>query len=622
MPAPVNNVELKKQVKAANDIVDVVGNYLPVTPMGKQFKSLCPFHNDTRPSLQIDRNYQNFRCWACDARGDVFDFVMKFEKVTFPEAMRILASRAGIKLEAGTLSPEDQHRSHLLYVMQFAEKLYQECLLNDPAAETARVYVGSRMLTGATVRHFGLGFAPPDGDWLVTRAQAEQLPPELLIETGLIAARDNGRGFYDRFRDRVMFPIRDVRGQTVGFGGRVMPTSPQASRGPKYYNSAETPLFSKSHLLYGLDQARHAGAAAGYLAVVEGYTDVLMAHQCGVANVVATMGTALNLDHVMQLRRYVPKVVLVFDSDEAGESAADKSQGLFWSQNDFEIKICTLPDGLDPFDLLKSPGGAEQFRHCLEVAKDVHDYKMDALLRRRPPDTIEAQQYIIDSVLSLMALAATPGAKAMVKIELAITRLASRLGLRQETIWARFGELKEERKRKLLAETPRPAPVQTNVVPRGLDPVPGGPAEVAAAQALHGGKVEKAERQLLEMLLADPDLVTLARPKLEPAAISHTGLRRLLEELFALYDSGTTPDMDGLRVRLLDRPDLASAATRLQDVGRGMTDRAAWLGRVLQFFEGQRHETERARLKSRLASGPLSDDETVSALRSLQARDS
>ncbi|MEO2090298.1 MAG: CHC2 zinc finger domain-containing protein, partial [Gemmataceae bacterium] len=266
---PLVSVDQKKQIKAANDILDVVSSYIPVVSAGKDYKAVCPFHNDTRPSLQVSRTYQNFRCWSCDAKGDVFDFVMKFDKVEFGEALRMLADRAGIKLDAAT-NPQDEARSRLLRVMKWAEQKYQECLLDDPLAEVARGYLGERRLSGPTVREFGLGFAPVAGDWLVRQAERADVPFGVLKEVGLIAERDEGRGFYDRFRDRVMFPIRDVRKQTVGFGGRILPSSPYAARGPKYYNSAETPLFHKSELIYGLDLARHPGSEAGFLAVVEG----------------------------------------------------------------------------------------------------------------------------------------------------------------------------------------------------------------------------------------------------------------------------------------------------------------------------------------------------------------
>ena len=617
---PPLSVELKKQVKQANDIVDVVASYVPVTPNGKLYKCLCPFHNDTRPSLQIDKHFQNFRCWSCDARGDVFDFVMKFEKVTFPEALRILAGRAGIKLESDTVSPEDQHRGHLLHVVKWAEEQYRRCAFYDDAAEGARQYLADRKLLGSTVKQFGLGYAPVAGDWLCRLAEADGLSPGLLVEAGLIAARDENRGFYDRFRDRVMFPIRDVRGQTVGFGGRILPTSPLAARGPKYYNTSETLLFKKQELIYGLDVARHAGSTEGYLAIVEGYTDVMMAHQCGVANVVATMGTALNMTHVMQLRRYVPKVVLVFDSDTAGESATDKSQGLFWAQHNFEISVCTLPEGLDPCDLLTQPGGPDIFRQCLKDAKDVHEFKIDSLLKRHSTNSIEGQKHIVDASLSFLALAESPSAAAQMKIELAITRLAHRLVLRQETVWARLGELRTETRRKVaeaarLQPTSRPAAVSVTVNATSRNQAQN------ATDAARGGKADKAERQLLEILLADAPLVTVARDKVRPDSLVHTGLRRMLEELYAMQDAGMPADLDGLRVRLLDRPDLADAASRLQDVGRGMSDRSTWLGRVLNFFEEFRTETEKSGIKHELA-GAVNDEQSIALLRRLQQKTS
>ena len=281
---PFDPVELTKQIKAASDIVAVVGSYLAVKPVGSAYKALCPFHNDSRPSLDIDQKRQRYRCWACGAHGDVFSFVEKMEKVGFTEARAILAARAGIKLDDRSLSPQDHHRTRLLEVMRWAQGKYHHCLLESELGSAAVKYIAGRKLSGKTVRDFGLGYAPNMLDcWLGQIALAENIPEETLVEVGLLAQRMENRGVYERFRDRVMFPIRDVRGQVIAFGGRIMPESPYINRAPKYYNSAETPLFSKSDVLYGLDLARHAGASAGYLAVVEGYTDVMMAaHQYGV----------------------------------------------------------------------------------------------------------------------------------------------------------------------------------------------------------------------------------------------------------------------------------------------------------------------------------------------------
>jgi DNA primase len=617
---PSDPVEQTKQVKAASDIVAVVGSYLAVKPAGKIFKCLCPFHNDSRPSLDVDPSRQRYKCWSCGAHGDVFAFVQHMEKVGFREARQILADRAGIKLDEQA-SPQDQHRSKLLEVMRWAQGKYAYQLLEDESGAAARTYLGERKLSGKSIREFGLGYAPLTGDWLVKLAAAEGVSADALVEVGLIAQREGGRGYYDRFRDRAMFPIRDVRGQTVGFGGRILPNSPYAARAPKYYNSAETTLFSKSLLLYGLDLARHGGTAAGFLAVVEGYTDVMMAHQCGVPQVVATMGTALNAKHVAQLRRYVPKVVLVYDADAGGFSGVDRALEIFVSQ-DAELAVATLPDGLDPCDLLVRPGGIDTFKRVLTSAKDALDFKLDKLLEAAPANSVEAQRRVLDDVLRVMANApATPTQAAQVKRELIVTRLAHRLGLRQETAWARYSELRkaaEEREKQQqerdgdkrpsgfveLRPAPRPdAALPTTEKPRG------------GAKA---GPAVQAERQLVELLLADPGLVPVAAASVKPDEVTHTGLRRLLTEMYAVHAAGAVPDVEALRARLEDRPDLFEAVEKLLFVGQQMTDREQWLQRVLKVFAELKAKAKANALKEQLAAAPDDAQAIEELLRRLQ----
>jgi DNA primase len=299
---------------------------------GTTYKGLCPFHDDHNPSFTVDPKRQRYRCWSCQKNGDVIFFIQEHERIGFTEALELLARRAGITLEKRADSPQKRQRALMLDGVRWAADLYQHCLLESPIAENARRYLGERRLAGETVRRFGLGFAPPSWDWLVQQANRAGVSLELLEHVGLVASRQDGTGFYDRFRDRVLFPIRNPRGDTVGFGGRILPNSTFALDAPKYYNSTDTELFSKSDQLYGIDLARQAGAKAGYLAVVEGYTDVLMAHQHGVCQVVATMGTALNARHVQQLRRFAERVVLVFDADEGGHSGVDRALEVFASQ--------------------------------------------------------------------------------------------------------------------------------------------------------------------------------------------------------------------------------------------------------------------------------------------------
>jgi DNA primase len=631
---PSDPVELTKQIKAASDIVAVVGSYLTVRPRGPIFVALCPFHNDTRPSLDIDPKRQRYRCWACGAYGDAFAFVEKMEKVGFKEARAILAARAGIKFDE-PLTPQDHHRTHLLEIMRWGQTKYHQCLLDDPAAAAARNYLASRKLSGKMVRDFGVGFAPLTQDcWLGQIAESEGIPFETLIEVGLLAHRMENRGVYERFRDRVMFPIRDVRGQVIAFGGRILPESPLASRAPKYYNSAETSLFSKSDVLYGLDLARHAGAAAGYLAVVEGYTDVMMAHQCGIQQVVATMGTALTPRHVAQLSRSVSRVVLVYDADAGGLTGVDRALDIFVSQ-DVELAIATLPEGLDPCDLLVRPGGVEKFKQLLSSAVNALDFKLNRLLERPGAASVEGTRKVIDEVLGVIAMAPTlPSSTAQVKQELIVTRLAHRLGVRQETVWARLGELRiERRKREQLAmrkagnEGPAssgsglwsdpsrtyPPHVRDGETQSGGT---GGETGVARESSPKAGKAAAAERNLLQILLADPGLIPKAAAAITPESITHSGLRRILTELYAAQAAGTVPDIDALRERLSDRRDLFEYALNSQFVGLTMTDREQWLGKILNRFTELRVEAEQRALKEQFPGA--SDDQKLELLRRLQ----
>jgi DNA primase len=618
---PSDQVEQNKQVKAASDVVAVVGAYLAIHPAGKIYKAICPFHDDSRPSLDIDPARQRYKCWSCGAHGDVFSFVMHMEKVGFREARAILAAKVGIKLDERQ-SPHDHHRARLLEVMRWAQAKYAYQLLEDDAGEAARAYLGERKLSGKTIREFGLGFAPlSKGDWLARLAASEGISDEVLVEVGLTAPSQGGRGYYDRFRDRVMFPIKDVRGQVVGFGGRIMPNSPYASRAPKYYNSAETPLFSKSDLLYGLDLARQGGAAAGYLAVVEGYTDVMMAHQCGVPQVVATMGTALNARHVAQLRRYVSKVVLVYDADAGGFSGVDRALEIFVS-HDVELAIATLPDGLDPCDLLVRADGVETFKRVLASAVDALDFKLNRLLEREPVPSIETRRRIADDILGIMAAAPpVPGAAAQMKRELIVTRLVRRLGFKDETtLWARFKELQKahEQRERERQEKERD---QQNREPNAGSAEPRPDAVLPTTERRRGqkaGPAEAAEKQLVELLLADPALVPVAAAQLTPAEITHSGLRRILAELYAVHAAGAVPDLEALRVRLDDRPDLFEAAVaRLHPVGQAMQDRGEWLARLLKRFADMKAQAAAKTVKEQLAAA--TDDETaIELLRKLQ----
>jgi DNA primase len=585
---------LTKQVKDASDIVAVVGSYLTLRPAGKVFKAVCPFHNDSRPSLQVDPYYQNFRCWSCGKFGSVFDFVMGMEKIEFREALELLARRAGIKLpnEGG----DGNQRGVLLDAMRWAAQLYHDSLLNSTDAEEARRYLGERHLTGDTVRKWQIGFAPAAGDWLARQIKNAPAPLDVLVEVGLLSARTNGPGHYDRFRERIMFPIRDVRGQVVGFGGRILPSSPYADRLAKYINTSDTPHFSKSDLIYGLDQARLAGQAAGSLAVVEGYTDVLMAHQAGVGNVVATMGTALTAKHVRQLRRYAPRVVLVYDADEGGSTGVDRALELF-VREDAELAIARLPAGFDPCDLLVAKG-PEPFTSAIDTAADALDFKLEQVLQQSAGG-VEGGRRAVEAILGVLALVPEQaGSAAAVKRDLVVNRIAQRFGLVAETLRARLDEIRRAaRDRSDTASRERERP------------------ELAS----RGGsaKPDALERELLEVLLADHLLVQAAKAEVAADEVAHPGLRRLLDGLYALYDESSTPDLDTLRLRIADNPPLADAALKLQEVGQRHPDRSDWLRQILERFRERQAARRASEVRGKL-NATTDHEAALEQLRKLQ----
>ncbi len=584
-----------KQVKEANDIVKVVGSYVALRPVGGTFKGLCPFHDDHHPSFDVDPRRQRYRCWSCGKYGDVITFVQEFDRVSFIEALELLARRAGITLENMRTDPHAKSRAVMLDVVRWAAHEFHQCLLDLPIAEEARRYLGERGLEDETVRGYGLGYAPRVGDWLVQRAETAGIDLDLLETVGLIAPRTERPGHYDRFRDRVIFPIKDIRSQVVAFGGRILPGSPLASRAPKYYNSSDTPLFSKSEHLYGIDQARQAAAKGGWIAVVEGYTDVLMAHQMGVFPVVATMGTALNAKHVQQLRRLASRVVLVFDADAGGNTGVDRALEIF-SGHEMDLAVATLPEGLDPCDLLLDQG-PEAFVEVLTGAVDALEFKLNQVLAGPGPLGVEGKRRAVDAILGIIA-AAPPlaGENGQVKTQLMVTRIAQRLALKEETVWARLHELRAGRR----GDAP----------PRSRPEEETGPRQAPAAAQ---------EVQLLQVLLADPALVATARASIAPEAIAHPGLRELLSGLYDLHAAGEPPTLDLLRPRI-ENVRLTTKALELQDLGRHHSDRSAWLDALLAFFRAQHGRQEKEKLHDQLHAA--SDHEAaMELLRQLQNRD-
>jgi DNA primase len=339
------------EVRERVDIVDLISRYLALKPAGRNHKGLCPFHSEKTPSFNVSRERQIFHCFGCGVGGNVFGFLMRHDNLAFPEAVRVLARECGVEIAEEEGSARDQ-AAQLVKANDLAQRLYRRSLESSEGA-AARAYLAGRGLDPASIDRFGVGFAPDRWDAVARALSAEGLAPEIGERAGLLSARSSGGGYYDRLRGRITFPIHDVRGRVLGFGGRA--TKPEQE--PKYLNTPETALFHKREALYGLPLALEASRRADRLVVVEGYFDLIALHRAGIAEGVATCGTALTPDHGKALRRRVREVVLLFDGDRAGERALTSALEVLLPHG-LRVRAVSLPSGDDPDTFLAREGEA------------------------------------------------------------------------------------------------------------------------------------------------------------------------------------------------------------------------------------------------------------------------
>lgn len=437
--------DVKEQVRQATDIVDLVGRSIALRRSGRLFVGLCPWHNDKKPSLQVNPDRQTWKCWVCDIGGDAFSFVMKQEGCDFGEALRMLAERAGIPLvrhahkKAEPGSPDDKNT--LYQCCEWAARLFHECLLKSDAAEAARRYVEDRGITPASVERFNIGFSPDSWTWLIDRARNTPYSPKVLQAAGLAGQSDKG-SLYDRFKGRLIFPIRDTLGRTIAFGGRILPGNTD-ERAAKYVNCPETRLYSKSDTLYALDIARTRTTKTRQLTVVEGYTDVILCHQHGVDDVVAACGTAVNSRHIQLLRRFADTVFLVLDGDQAGQDRTNDILELFVAAQ-MDLRILSLPDELDPAEFMLERG-ADDFRALLTTASDALEHKIGVATRGIDlvRDTHRANQALED-ILATIARGLPPGTidSAGLRAQQLLARLSRQFQLDDADVRARFNQLR------------------------------------------------------------------------------------------------------------------------------------------------------------------------------------
>ena len=593
--------DTKQRIKQAIDIVDLAGSYLSLRRAGRGFVALCPWHDDTRPSLQVNPERQSFKCWVCDIGGDIFSFLMKIEGVSFPEALAMLADRANISLEplgraAPTTAADDKR---VLYqAMAWADAKYHDCLLNDPAAAAARTYLADRDIGPESIRRFQLGFAPERWEWIQERAAGTSFSRAILERIGLITERQQGPGYYDRFRGRLLFPIFDAQGRGVGLGGRVLPQS-APEKATKYVNSPETPLFSKSNLLYGLNMARDAIRKAGTALVVEGYTDCIAAHRFGFENTVAVLGTALGASHIRVLRRFADRVrvVLVLDGDEAGRRRAKEVLELFVAAN-VDLRVLTLPEGIDPADYLRAHGAAafedlvrsavDALTHAFRTATDGVDLQAD----------VQASTHALEQLVATIARAPRLRADTLTEDRLREERFVLRL--------ANEFRVPEEQVRGLITKLRRKSGTRATA---RTDAVPASVRET----------IDPLERELLEILVQSPTMVEQVAGAIQPTQFVSESCGHVFSQCVELWRAEIVPTLQRLLLEN-DDPLVKNLLVDLDHRGRekGAAEVEVRLLDVLAGFESRQRNRRMRDRTAALKQGQLPEEDELATLLELE----
>jgi DNA primase len=607
-------LDAKEQVRQAVDIVDLVGSYVQLRRQGRAFVGVCPWHDDSRPSLQVNPDRQSWKCWVCDIGGDVFSFIMQSEGVGFREALEMLAERAAIPLqwnkpagpkpEAG--SPDDKQT--LFRAVAWAETQFYRCLLDSPLAERARNYLSERGISRESIDRFRIGFAPQQWDWLLTQAGPAGFSPAVLEKTGLVIARDSSDGWYDRFRGRVMFSIRDAQTREprpIAFGGRILPELSEQEPA-KYINSPETPLFSKNRQVYGLELARDAIAREKTVVVMEGYTDCVMAHQHGVEHVVAVLGTALGERHVALLRRFADSITLVLDGDDAGQRRTNEILELFVAAQ-ADLRILTLPENLDPCDFVRAHGG-DALVELLGQAQDALEHKLRTVTKGLDitTDTHQANAALED-VLGTLAraprLASGTSSATRLREQQILSRLSRKFGPAEEELRKRVTELRRTSRAPSTGSEPEHTPARRDL------------------------SLDAWDRTLLELLVTNPAWLPEARATILPPDLHTPTGRAIYNKCLQMHDAGATPDVD----RLLLESEDSGMKKLLVELDEGGRNKDAALARstladIVESFRRKKEDERHRQIFTTETTGEATDrqeealGELIANLRNRQSR--
>lgn len=613
------DADTKERVRAATDIVDLIGNRYELRRQGSSYLAICPWHKDTRPSLTINPARQIWKCFVCDIGGDVFNFVMQDEGLSFPEALRQLAEQAGIPLGEQTKRSFQKSKAsadikaEMYRALAWADEYYHQYLLESEEGRIAREYLEERGITAESIKTFGIGLSPNDWSGLQDASREKKLTQHVLESAGLIKRREGGNGHYDFFRNRLMFPIRDREKRVIAFGGRVLPEdNPEGDAQPvkqaKYINSPDTRLFHKSQQLYGFDLAHQPIRHSRQAVVMEGYTDVIIANQYGVENVVAVLGVALGQAHLRLLRHYCDTIVLLLDGDAAGQKRSDEVLELFMHAQ-VDVRVLTLPDGMDPADFLLEYG-TEELNTRIASAADALEFKMRRVSQGFDPmvDTHRAHA-AVEEMLRLLAKVPASGLISNESFRMRqnqiLPRLARKFAIPEDALREQLTRLRSQQSRFAKREEPNAQSAKPLMKPGDLSPY---------------------ERELLELIIVAPQVAPIALERVQSGWLECAAAQAMLDAYQQLEFGGQSLEFESVLVALED-PSLKSLLVTLYEQAHAKmeytSDSAEDRLRVLTHRMGERQDAMRRQQQvNQLQDPKLSENEELDLLQDVirQAR--
>ena len=576
----------REQIRAASDIVDIIGSYLPLKKTGANFTALCPFHKEKSPSFNVNPHKQIFHCFGCHKGGDVFNFVRDYENIGFMDAVRRLAERAKIPLEFENTpgAQESRHlKDQLLDIHEQLTTRWQNCLANEAAGQLARDYLAKRGVSADAIKLFRIGAAPELWDDTVNWAKSKNFSIETVEKAGLIIKKEEAGRYYDRFRGRLMFPICDEQGRVIGFSGRVLSGDEKTA---KYVNSPETPIFTKSKIFFGLDKSKRAILDAGFAIICEGQLDLIACFTNGVQNIVAPQGTAFTESHARIIKRYANEVVLCFDSDNAGQNAIVRSLDHLLASG-LAVRVAVVPTPHDPDSFIKSNGGAA-FNELIKNAAGFFDYYLNRLCATNEINSDKGRLVILKSMAESVHKTGN-----FVLIDTYAQKTALRLGVPPESVRTEF-------KKNPAPHTATRAGEEESF--ESAEPV----AEAAPPSPI--------ELHLLKLLLQHDELIATAALNLDVNWILHPHVRQIVDLRFAAQEHETWHNLAEF-LDSCESPEQRNLITEAVAEDRKIPNPETQLADMTLKLRNQFLDRQIGALTQKISQPQIADDEKVALLR-------